>query len=859
MAGGRTRRSRRARSACSPAAAAATWSSGRAASRGRTSRRTSAAARASRRARDDALRAYALRAARAGGAAACPDLLLMLGDQIYADQPSPALQRACSPRASARPARPRDELADFSEYALAYREAWTDPAIRWLLSTVPVAMIFDDHEIHAEWRISQGWLDEMNAEPWFDDHIRAGLMAYWVFQHLGNLSPAELAEGGLYDEVRSAGDAGALLASRMDTEGRQVGHSRWSYARDLGDARLVVIDSRAGRQVDPRPARAGPGRGVGLDPRAGAEAGPAPAARELGAVPPGARPAPRGGLRRGADRGAWGRLGALLGEKLRRLAVMDHWASFQRTFRKLVDLLDDIAHGRVGERARSIVMLSGDVHHCYLAEVGFRDAARSRVWQAVCSAFRKELAPRRSASSRSATRSSRSASRAASHGRAGVPPLPLDWRVVERPAYANQVATLTLDGEHASLVGRGGRRRRLARTRAGAGVQARPDLTRRHRPRRHAPHGRSGFSCTSRSHGDGEQRGEVRMAVVELRRLRTRRRSRRPRSARRSRPPSSASRRRARSPLRPARQTTLMSAATSSPSRASRASTGPRRRTAMASFVRHASRMPTVGAVHHGRERRIQHAVEPPLEAVEDQVEPELELGGEAVAGRRDVPGDHLEGVRVARRPRPGSSAAPPPPRRPRACRATPAGPAPAARSRRCSVLDRVGVGRLREREARLAQAVCSTASCERDVRRARASSAPPSGRSPRGGGAAPRGSRPPAGASPCASRRPTAAARSPRTRGRRGRRAGRPCSRRGCRATSPRRRASLASRRMLSDSTPVSSASANAASSTRSRLSGTRVRRGWGRARATVRFASGVVSLRGGLDRTYSVSYLTP
>src|SRR4029079_8918271 len=42
----------------------------------------------------DALRTYALRVARAGGAAACPDMLLMLGDQIYADQPSPALKEA---------------------------------------------------------------------------------------------------------------------------------------------------------------------------------------------------------------------------------------------------------------------------------------------------------------------------------------------------------------------------------------------------------------------------------------------------------------------------------------------------------------------------------------------------------------------------------------------------------------------------------------------------------------------------------------------------------------------------------------------------------------------------------------------
>ena len=143
----------------------------------------------------DALRAYALRVARAGGGSACPDMLLMLGDQIYADQPSPALQEVLAARE--RPADvPGDELADFCEYALAYGEAWSEPAIRWLFSTVPVTMVFDDHEIHAEWRISQGWLDEMNAEPWFDDHIRAGLMAYWVFQHLGNLSPASSRRAG---------------------------------------------------------------------------------------------------------------------------------------------------------------------------------------------------------------------------------------------------------------------------------------------------------------------------------------------------------------------------------------------------------------------------------------------------------------------------------------------------------------------------------------------------------------------------------------------------------------------------------------------------------------------------------------
>jgi len=399
----------------------------------------------------DALRTYALRVARGGGAAACPDMLLLLGDQIYADQPSPALKEAFAAR-ERPPGAPEDELADFTEYALAYGEAWSDPAIRWLLSTVPVTMVFDDHEIHAEWRISQGWLDEMNAKPWFDDHIRAGLMAYWVFQHVGNLSPAQLAEGGLYDAVRSADDAATLLASRMDTEGRQVGHSRWSFARDLGSARLVVIDSRAGRQVTP--GRRELVQDEEWDWIREQALKPAPHLLLASSVPfllaPGLHHVEA--FDEALTEGAWGRLGAVLGERLRRAAVVDHWASFQRTFHKLAGLLDDVAHGRVGDAPASIVMLSGDVHHCYLAEVGFRDGARSRVWQAVCSAFRKELAPEEKrviafGHSVVAERLARRLARAA-----GVAALPLDWRVVERPAYANQVATLTLDGEHASIV-----------------------------------------------------------------------------------------------------------------------------------------------------------------------------------------------------------------------------------------------------------------------------------------------------------------------------------------------------------------------------------------------------------------------
>jgi hypothetical protein len=400
----------------------------------------------------DALRAYALRAAEQGGGAACPDMLLMLGDQIYADEPSPALRALLAERE--RPAdAPADELADFGEYALAYREAWSEPAIRWLLSTVPTTMVFDDHEIHAEWRISQGWMDEMNAEPWFDRHIRAGLMAYWVFQHIGNLSPQTLADAGLLQAIRGSDDATALLAAEMSTEGRQVGHSRWSFARDLGDARLVVIDSRAGRDVTP-----GARRLIQAQEWDWIREQARHPARHLllaSSVPFLLAP----GLHHveawdeAITDGAWGRAGSWLGERLRRLAVMDHWASFHHTHERFAALIDDVAHEREGRAPASIVMLSGDVHHCYLAEVGFPAGDRPRVpvWQVVCSAFRKELAPHERAvialgHSRVAGRLARRLARSA-----GVRPLPFGWRVVERPAYANQVATLTLAGERACV------------------------------------------------------------------------------------------------------------------------------------------------------------------------------------------------------------------------------------------------------------------------------------------------------------------------------------------------------------------------------------------------------------------------
>ncbi len=184
-----------------------------------------------------------------------PDLLLMIGDQVYADEDAPETRKFIRERRGTD-GEPGDEVADFEEYTRLYRETWGDETIRWLLSVVPSAMIFDDHDVHDDWNTSISWLEEMREKPWWHRRITGALASYWVYQHLGNLSPDEIDERGILDHVKSAPDAGHALhewAADVDwgSEGR-----RWSFSRDLGNGvRLVMLDSREGRVLGERPRR----------------------------------------------------------------------------------------------------------------------------------------------------------------------------------------------------------------------------------------------------------------------------------------------------------------------------------------------------------------------------------------------------------------------------------------------------------------------------------------------------------------------------------------------------------------------------------------------------------------------------
>ena len=217
----------------------------------------------------DALWTYSRQLQR-GESSSGPTRVLLLGDQVYADEVSPETLEFIQAQARHRAREPGEQIADFEEYSRLYRETWSDPDIRWLLSTVPTTMIFDDHDVHDDWNISWLWVEEMRREA------RGGTRA----------SPARSCRTG---STSTSGTSHRLsstrrrpcrasaprsetparccerLARRWD---RESAASRWAFYRDFGDTRLLVLDSRAarvlsdGRRADDRRRR------VGLDRRA---------------------------------------------------------------------------------------------------------------------------------------------------------------------------------------------------------------------------------------------------------------------------------------------------------------------------------------------------------------------------------------------------------------------------------------------------------------------------------------------------------------------------------------------------------------------------------------------------------------
>ncbi len=381
-----------------------------------------------------------------------PHALMLLGDQVYADEVSPETLAFMKTRRDIRTP-PGEEIKDFEEYTRLYRESWSDPHIRWLYSTVSVSMVVDDHDVSDDWNISQAWVEDMKETEWWPERECAGIASYWLYQFVGNLSPQLLRESELLEAIRDADDGLEILESVADDERGLRDGAQWSFCRDFGQVRMIVLDSRIGRVLEEgRRSMLSDGEWQWLERNLEGEFEHVLiGTSDPFLLAPGLHYLERWG--EALCGGVWGPRAAEVGEKLRRALDFDHWGGFGDSFVRLAGLLRKKGAGELGPAPESITLLSGDVHHAYLTAVAFPRSAKveSHVWQAVCSPFRNALDDRERKvigfwNGRGGEAIGRTLARLA-----GIRSDPIRWRALEGPFFDNQVATLTFNGREGEM------------------------------------------------------------------------------------------------------------------------------------------------------------------------------------------------------------------------------------------------------------------------------------------------------------------------------------------------------------------------------------------------------------------------
>ncbi len=315
-----------------------------------------------------------------------PDALVLLGDQVYADEVTPATREWMAARRDlSQP--PGEQAADFEEYTRLYSESWSDPQVRWLLSTIPSSMVFDDHEMIDDWNTSAAWRAEVTPSDWWRRRICGGLVSYWVYQHLGNLSPNELEKNATWQAIQAAedDDAGPMLDEMARAADEQPDSIRWSFVRHWGEVRLIMVDTRAGRalQEDDRKIV----DDVEFD---WVEAAVRRAVEDgvehvvIGTSLPWLLPHAVHDIERWNETISVRHHGRPLGrlmEKFRQAADLEHWAAFGQSFERLGATLLAAGRGEYGTPPATALVLSGDVHHAYAAELVCPGDVDTRVHQ----------------------------------------------------------------------------------------------------------------------------------------------------------------------------------------------------------------------------------------------------------------------------------------------------------------------------------------------------------------------------------------------------------------------------------------------------------------------------------------------
>ncbi|MBE0615818.1 MAG: alpha/beta fold hydrolase [Burkholderiales bacterium] len=140
-----------------------------------------------------------------------PSLLLLAGDQIYAD-------------ATAGLFDPKDRRSRFYD---AYREVWTAPNAREVLRQLPTYMMLDDHEVCDDWHPQ----DECDEERERNKEWGLGAVKAYQLEHSPNNAAELCEEAGVPLPVGATGKAPAYF-----------------YSFDAGGFGFFACDTRTGRK-----------------------------------------------------------------------------------------------------------------------------------------------------------------------------------------------------------------------------------------------------------------------------------------------------------------------------------------------------------------------------------------------------------------------------------------------------------------------------------------------------------------------------------------------------------------------------------------------------------------------------------
>ena len=153
------------------------------------------------------------------------------------------------------------EVANFLE---------TLPKVRRIMANTPTYMIFDDHEITDDWNISMKWKNEVYGNSLGKTVVRNGLMAYALFQDLGN-EPAEYKKADskkalFVEQIKNYSKASNFSTFSTENIDKDLGITnsdaqpelKWHYLISSGDkVKTLFLDTRNRRHFNTLHSRPG--------------------------------------------------------------------------------------------------------------------------------------------------------------------------------------------------------------------------------------------------------------------------------------------------------------------------------------------------------------------------------------------------------------------------------------------------------------------------------------------------------------------------------------------------------------------------------------------------------------------------